>query len=666
MAEPEDVIAEGALIATRVVRDLWSRRAAGATTRPPQLQDVRRRVELFVAAVFPDAPEIGVADPPAPPSFLARLARRPTAHLHSRVAIPSTDGYRIRLPGALDGLPASAILDRYRLLALEQAARASRFTAACVPAGTGPLLRDLYLLAEAAAIDCLLVRMLPRLRPALAAARIEADEQRTPIPRPSRQEEAVDTLIHALLSADPAAPPAPFIAAETPAASRRWAETLNEHLGQLPGPYRGMAPVALWGATSAAPESHATAGPLDGEGSIQTTRSHALRRRPKIRDAGEDEDDAEPGTWMVRADDPQEKVEDPAGLQRPADRDQHADPGELADALSELPEARLVRSPATVSEVLVGEDPIRRVPAPERNLPATGIAYPEWDYRINAYRSHGAIVRERAAEEGDGAWVDATRRRHAAMLRRVRRDFERLRPRRMALRRQSDGSDIDVDAVVAAFADRRGGGVSDDRLYIDDRPLRRDVAIALLVDTSASTDSWVAGDRRIIDVEKEALLVVSEALAALGDPHAILSFSGEGPARVEVRSIRQFDGHPMVADVRRRIAGLEPAGYTRAGAAIRHATAMLTRQAARHRLLMLLSDGRPNDVDQYEGRYGIEDTRVAVAEARLQGVHCYCLTVDREAPRYATRIFGRNFAVLSRAERLPAVLTALLRDLVRG
>ena len=82
--------------------------------------------------------------------------------------------------------------------------------------------------------------------------------------------------------------------------------------------------------------------------------------------------------------------------------------------------------------------------------------------------------------------------------------------------------------------------------------------------------------------------------------------------------------------------------------------------------VLLLSDGRPNDVDQYEGRYGIEDTRVAVAEARLQGLHCHCVTVDREAPRYATRIFGRDFAVLSRAERLPAVLTALLRDLVRG
>jgi nitric oxide reductase NorD protein len=130
--------------------------------------------------------------------------------------------------------------------------------------------------------------------------------------------------------------------------------------------------------------------------------------------------------------------------------------------------------------------------------------------------------------------------------------------------------------------------------------------------------------------------------------------------------LKRFDEAAGIREVHRRIAGLEPDGYTRAGAAIRHATADLARQAARHRLLLLLSDGRPNDVDQYEGRYGVEDTRTAVAEARLQGVHVFCLTVDREAPRYATRVFGRDFAVLSRAERLPTVLTALLRDLIRG
>ncbi len=666
MAEPEDVIAEAALHATRLARELWARRVARVAEQRPGLQDLRRRLELFVAAVFPEAPEIGTAEPPPPPSFLARLARHRTSHLYSPHALASTDGVRIRLPGRLDSLPPGQIADRYRLLALEQAARAHRGTRAALPGGDA-LLRDLYLLAEAAAIDATLVRMFPRLAAALSEARREAADTRAVVRQPSHQDIAVETLVRGLLAADPALPPAPFVVAETSETSHQWAQAHRLTLAGLGGPYRGVTPVPLWGAMNDAFEAPATAAPGETEENFSPPgRSRTLPRRPRIREASEDEDDSEPGTWMVRADDLQEKAEDPAGLQRPADRDQQADAGELADALSELPEARLVRTPAAVSEVLAGVDPIPRAPGRPIGAAPRGLAYPEWDWRAGAYRDRAAVVRERVAEAGSNVWVDATLRRHSSIIRTVRRDFERLRPRRTPLRRQREGTDLDVDALVAAHADRRGGGVADDRFYVDTRPVRRDAAIALLVDASASTDGWVAGDRRIIDVEKEALLIVGEALASLGDPHAVLAFASSGPSRVTVRVLKRFDEAAGGGDVHRRIAGLEPDGYTRVGAALRHVTAGLVRQPVRHRLLLLLSDGRPNDVDEYEGRYGIEDTRMAVAEARLQAVHVFCLTVDRDAPRYAPRIFDRGFAVLSRAERLPSVLTALLRDLVRG
>ncbi len=662
MAEPEDVIAEAALHATRLARDVRSRRRPEG---PPGLADLRRRLELFVAAVFPDAPEIGIAEPPAPPSFLMRLARRRTSHLHGTLALSSADRERIRLPGTLDSLSPADVPGRYRLLALEQAARVARGTLKNLPVGD-LLVRDLYLLAESAAVDAMLVRMFPRLVAGLREARREAGESRPDIRRPSRQELEVESLVRALLAAPPDLPPAPFILPRTPEVSRRWAEEQQQALIKFAGPYRGMAPVSLWGAIE--PNMESLPGIVRGEMdevAASPGRSRILPRRPRARDAAESEDDDEPGTWIVRADDLQEKVEDPVGLQRPVDRDQWADPGDLADALSELPEARLVRSPERVSEILIGVDPIRRAPAVPSVAPATGIAYPEWDWRAASYRPRAAIVRERVAGEGDESWVEATMRRHAAMVRAIRRDFERLRPRRTALRGQSDGAELDVDALVAAYADRRGGGVADDRFYIDRRPMRRDAAIMLLIDASASTDGWVAGDRRIIDVEKEALLAVGEALAALSDRHAMMAFSSAGPSRVTVQVLKRFDETTGIRAVQRRIAGLEPSGYTRAGAAVRHATAGLTRQAVRHRLLLLLSDGRPNDVDEYEGRYGVEDTRTAVVEARLQGVHVFCLTVDREAPRYATRIFGRDYAVLSRAERLPKVLTALLGGLIR-
>jgi nitric oxide reductase NorD protein len=253
--------------------------------------------------------------------------------------------------------------------------------------------------------------------------------------------------------------------------------------------------------------------------------------------------------------------------------------------------------------------------------------------------------------------------RHRALVRRVRRRFDGLRPRRTRVGRQADGPDLDLAAYVSAFADWRAGHPGDDRLHVAARPARRELAIALLVDVSASTDGWVGGGQRIIDVEKESLIVLLEALDALGDRHAALAFSGEGPGHVRAATIKSFDERSG-PEVRRRVAGLEPDRYTRVGAALRHASALLARQPARHRLLLLLSDGKPNDVDRYEGRYGIEDTRQAVAEARLQGLVPFCLTVDREAPAYLPAIFGRSHAVLRRPELMPGVLVEVVRRLL--
>ena len=294
--------------------------------------------------------------------------------------------------------------------------------------------------------------------------------------------------------------------------------------------------------TGPARQCRPTPGEMDGS-SPAPGRSRTLPRRPRARDAPKDEDDAEPGTWMVRADDLQEKAEDPAGTaaaRRPGPASGPWRPGGCA-----LGVARGTAGPDAGAGVRGagrrGSNPLARRGSWSAPSPS-GIAYPEWDWRAAAYRPGAAVVRERVAEAGSAAWVEGALRRHAAMIRTVRRDFERLRPRRVALRRQPDGAELDIDALVAAYADRRGGGVADDRFYIDTRPVRRDAAIMLLVDASASTDGWVAGDRRIIDVEKEALLIVGEALAALGDPHAVMAFASAGPARVTVQVLKRFDG----------------------------------------------------------------------------------------------------------------------------
>jgi nitric oxide reductase NorD protein len=192
------------------------------------------------------------------------------------------------------------------------------------------------------------------------------------------------------------------------------------------------------------------------------------------------------------------------------------------------------------------------------------------------------------------------------------------------------------------------------------------VAVTLLLDTSGSTESWLSGRQRTIDVVKEAALAFGEALATLGDRFALLAFSGQGAADVRVRLLKRFEEPPGPA-VRRRIGALEPDAFTRLGGALRHATAGLARASARVRLLLVLSDGKPQDEDGYEGRYGIEDVRQAIAEAQLQGVRVFCVTVDRQGPDYLPRLFGpTGYTVIWNAEALPERLPAIYRRLTTG
>ena len=249
------------------------------------------------------------------------------------------------------------------------------------------------------------------------------------------------------------------------------------------------------------------------------------------------------------------------------------------------------------------------------------------------------------------------------MLHEIRRRFELLRARRVLIRKQLDGDDIDLQAYTDSYADFRAGLPLAQRLYQTERRSRRDLGVMLLVEVSGSTDGWIAANRRIIDVEREAPLLVCIALDGMAEPYSVLAFSGEGPQAVVVRSVKRFDER-YDSTVAQRIAGLEPEHYTRAGAALRHASTLLMKQPAEHRLL-LLSDGKPNDIDDYEGRYGVEDLRQAVLEAKLQGISPFCLTIDRQAASYLPAVFGPNhYALLHRPELLPSVLLDWLRRLV--
>jgi nitric oxide reductase NorD protein len=667
MAEPEELILEGAHFATRVAREAWRRYAAPAEDRAASLGAVRTRLEIFLTALLGTPIEVAPIEPPAPVSWLARLAgnsarSRPDGTLHS-----GTDGRRVYLPATVP--PATSGPDSlaiYRLMAVQQGLRLVRGTAR-LSADIGSVeIRDWFLLAEAAAVDRWIAREVRGLIPGLHAARASALASRAER-RGSAADDAIEEQIRRFLAADPLTPLPAADARGSPEQSLAWARTQTTSGDRRR--YPAMSLPWYWGEIlepgRALTRADAAAA-AEPERTASRPRVSEMRRRPKVRDAAEGEDDDSAGTWVIRADEPQESVEDPFGLQRPADRDDHADPEGLADSLSDLPEARVVSTPGPVREVLRAGEPIERVPRQTPVPPVRqGLVYPEWDHRLRAYRPRGAIVREPAPALGDVAWLAGAKARHASLARRVRARFERLRPCYVRFDRQVDGSEPDIAGWVSACADHRAGVATDGRIYVEHRRSRRELAVALLADVSASTDGWVSDTRRIVDIEKEALLVVCEALDALGDRYGIFAFSGEGADDVAVLPLKSFDERRTLV-VDRRIAALDSDRYTRMGAAIRHTTTSLARQSAGRRLLLILSDGKPNDVDVYEGPYGVEDTRQAVAEARRQGIAVFCLTVDREAPRYAARVFGRSgFAVLRRADALPGVVVDVLRQLVR-
>lgn len=670
MAEAEDVIVDVARHATNYAHGLWQRNAARGRAPVLSLAELAPRLALLVTAVTGRTLPLRVSQPPPAATLLTRLFRRAEGPRWTS-ALPATDGVNIWLPANLAPLSSQEALGQYRVLALQQAMRVQRQSARYWPGGARALLGDLYSLFEAVAADSDLVRALPGMAPQLQMLRGATRAARPPLqafPAPLRALEAM--LRHECAEVEEAGACLPCT---TPAQSLAKAELLVAELGAaFPEASFGSHPLYrdLWLGELRAPASASQdleAPAADERAGARAVRSARLSRRPQTRRVEEDEEQAQPGPLLLQASQPHEKAEDPRGLQRPTDRDDLAATDELADALSELPEARLVSTASPPREVLLSDDPPEpRAKAARSATSANGapLTYPEWDYRIGAYHPSAATVHVVPCGAGVESWFEQTLDRHRGLLQQIRRQFELLRAGRSRLRKQVEGDEIDLDAYLESQADFRAGLPLAQGLYQTQRRVERELAIVLLVDVSGSTDSWVAAHRRIIDVEREALLLVCVALEGLSQPYAVQAFSGEGPEHVTIRNVKSFDER-FAAPVAQRISSLEPEQYTRVGAAVRHATALLMGQPARHRLLLLLSDGKPNDVDQYSGRYGVEDLRQAVAEAKLQGVSPFCVTVDRQAAGYLPFVFGAgHYALLTRPELLPMALLDWLRRLI--
>jgi nitric oxide reductase NorD protein len=348
-------------------------------------------------------------------------------------------------------------------------------------------------------------------------------------------------------------------------------------------------------------------------------------------------------------------------LNRRVDDDDNDDAKKAAEDQDEIGLGQISKAPATRLKLhldLAPEDV-------DRERLSGRILYPEWDTRSGKYLQDHVCVLTSVAEADPGSATAIRDPKSERRIRSVKKQFEALRPGRITTRGHLDGDALDLDAAVRSQVERIASGVGNERIWLQTRPEARDLAVSILLDVSRSTESAVTG-RAVIDIEREALTALAWGLNACGDDFSISAFSSLKRHRVYLQSCKRFD-EPMGPVVEQRIGGLKPGFYTRLGAAVRHTSTELAAQSRKRKLLLVITDGKPNDLDHYEGRHGIEDTRMAVREARRAGQSVFGVTIDKSAKSWFPRLFGQGgFAVIPHPDKLTQALPQIYRQLVGG
>jgi len=312
---------------------------------------------------------------------------------------------------------------------------------------------------------------------------------------------------------------------------------------------------------------------------------------------------------------------------------------------------------------------------PEQPLETGDVAfaYDEWDRELNDYRVGWSRVIEKKVRQGDRNFVELARSRYRGVISSIRHQFQLMKPENLTrINREIDGEDYDLNALIDYVVDKKADGQQSERIYTKRLRKQRDVAVSILLDQSSSTARTITRNplqpytfpgRRIIEIEKEGLVLMSEALEAVGDVYSINGFTSEGRRNVKFYVVKDFD-EKYSEDIERRIGGITFQNNTRMGAAIRHAAAKLVRQESRTKLLIILTDGRPYDHDYGDARYAREDVREALTEAKMQGITPFCITIDRDSESELKDLYGDvGYTiiddVLSLPERMPNIYRRL-------
>ena len=630
-----------------VVGKLWHRlitRAAGGhyPQAAVKLKEVERTAGVFFRALGGD-PGLRVAAATADAHGARRSLLSRIAGSDERIARARMDVATLRLPPSLDVFPERGLnRDLYLWLAALAAAHAQPLEGD-TPATDGTTDPASLELARNQRATVKALQLWPGLR------------------------ERYQRLLAATLAARPDPARLPPAEAERERAIRRALEAPGSVAGLPPLPPKAApaTPVLLWlGGLDdpTAPAAPASSGAAGAESTRPT--------RPQDRDSERDAHRVE------RVDKPKEKL----GLILPFRAESLLSVAEFLKVkrnLDDEPDDNAADAALNLEQLAITRDE-ERVASKVRfdlDLPSAaeddtvlgpGIPLPEWDYRKNLLREDYVRLNELVAAADDPRAAPVPLPPHLRRTaKRLHRQFAALQPARRWLKAQTDGSELDVDAMVRAATDRACGRHPSDQLYLSLEKRERDLACLALADLSLSTDAWISSEARVIDVIRDSLLLFGEALSAPGDRFALCGFSSVKRANVRFHRLKDFDQR-FDDRVRGRVMAIKPGYYTRLGAAIRHATSMLDKQDAARRILLILSDGKPNDLDLYDGRYGIEDTRVAVIEARNRGIVPFCVTIDREGASYLPHLFGpAGFAVIRKPDELPARLPLFYAQLTR-
>jgi hypothetical protein len=292
--------------------------------------------------------------------------------------------------------------------------------------------------------------------------------------------------------------------------------------------------------------------------------------------------------------------------------------------------------------------------------------YPEWDYRSQTYRPDWVSVYEALHPQGNAADIDRLLAKHDALAKRLKRMLDLLKPQdKVRIRYQEEGSELDLDVAIRSLIDFKGGANPDPRINMSHTTAGRDISVMLLLDLSESLNEKAAGsDQTILELSQEAVSLLAWAIDKLGDPFAIAGFHSNTRHDVRYLHIKGYGEH-WGDDAKARLAAMAAGYSTRMGAAMRHAAHYLGARPADKKLMLILTDGMPSDVDAHDERLLIEDARQAVRELDQQGIFPYCISLDPKADEYVGDIFGRHYTVIDRIERLPERLPQLFMALTK-